>query len=217
MGELLSPMTPMEKDVLWRCIQNRRDIRQFTSQPVPEEVVDRLLMAAHHAPSVGFSQPWDFIRIHDQAVKEQLAWAADKERRALAVHYEGDDRHERFLKLKVHGLIEAPLVIAVTSDPTRGGNHVLGRNSIPETDIMSVACGIQNMWLVAYSEGVAMGWVSFYKKADIRTILGIPPHIDPMALLCIGYPTDYPDRPVLEIEQWEKRQSLQPLIHQERW
>lgn len=176
----------------------------------------RLLQAAHHGPSVGFMQPWNFILVSSNEVKEQLAWAADKERRALAIHYE-EERQDQFLSLKIQGIKEAPLTICITCDPTRGGSHVLGRNSIPETDIMSTACAIQNMWLAACAEGLAMGWVSFYKKNDVRDILEIPPHIDPVALISVGYTDQYPSKPILESSNWEKRRSLPDLIFSEAW
>ncbi|MBO1511398.1 5,6-dimethylbenzimidazole synthase [Metabacillus bambusae] len=206
-----------EKAAIYKVIETRRDIRTFNTDPVPMEAVARILEAAHHAPSVGFMQPWNFILIESDEVKNQLAWAADKERRALAIHYEEDERASKFLSLKIEGLKEAPLTICVTCDPTRGGSHVLGRNSIPETDMMSTACAIQNMWLASCGEGLAMGWVSFYKKSDVRDILAIPPHIDPVALLSIGYTEVYPKAPILETANWEKRHSLQKLIFNEKW
>lgn len=209
--------TKEEKDAIYKVIETRRDIRTFLSNPVPKEAVDRILEAAHHGPSVGFMQPWNFILIESNEVKQQLAWAADKERRALAIHYESDDRASKFLQLKIEGLKEAPLTICVTCDPTRGGSHVLGRNSIPETDIMSTACAIQNMWLAACAEGLAMGWVSFYKKSDIRDILNIPAYIEPVALISIGYTDIYPKAPILETANWEKRQKLNQLLFKERW
>ncbi|MBP1156181.1 MULTISPECIES: 5,6-dimethylbenzimidazole synthase [unclassified Paenibacillus] len=206
----------MEKEALYKIIYTRRDIRTFLSDPIPDEMIMRLLQAAHHGPSVGFMQPWNFILVSSKEVKEQLAWAADKERRALAIHYE-DERQDQFLSLKIEGIKEAPLTICITCDPTRGGSHVLGRNSIPETDIMSTACAIQNMWLAACAEGLAMGWVSFYKKNDIRDILEIPPHIDPIALISIGYTDQYPSKPILESSNWEKRRTLPDLIFSEAW
>ncbi|MDR7317114.1 5,6-dimethylbenzimidazole synthase [Brevibacillus nitrificans] len=213
----MTHLTEEEKIGLYKAISNRRDIRSFRSDPIESEKLTMILSAAHHAPSVGFMQPWNFILVTEDSLKRELADSADKERRALAIHYEGTGRESAFLELKIQGIKEAPVTICVTCDPTRGGDHVLGRNSIPETDIMSVSCAIQNMWLAAYAEGLAMGWVSFYKKSDIRRILGIPPHIDPVALLSIGYTDHYPDRPLLEIHQWEKRQDLQKLIFRERW
>jgi 5,6-dimethylbenzimidazole synthase len=208
--------TKEEKDAIYKVIYNRRDIRSFLPNVIPQDTVNNILEAAHHAPSVGFMQPWNFILISSHEIKERLAWAADKERRALAIHYEGK-QETKFLSLKVEGLKEAPLTICVTCDPTRGGSHVLGRNSIPETDILSTACAIQNMWLATCSEGLAMGWVSFYKKNDIRDILEIPPHIDPVALISIGYTEKYPEKPILETSNWEKRRSLEHLIFEDKW
>ncbi|SDH03603.1 cob(II)yrinic acid a,c-diamide reductase [Alteribacillus persepolensis] len=205
-----------ERQAVYKAIFNRRDVRSFRHDPVSEEAVKRILQAAHHAPSVGFMQPWNFIIISAEEKKEQLAWAAEKERKALAIHYEGE-RETQFLQLKVEGLKEAPLTICVTCDPTKGGSHVLGRNSIPETDMLSTACAIQNMWLAAYAEGLAMGWVSFYKKNDVRDILNIPPHIDPTALLSLGYTDNYPEKPILETMNWEQRQSLQQRIFFDEW
>ena len=207
-----------EKEAIYKAIGLRRDIRSFRPDPLPEEAIQRILLAGHMAPSVGFMQPWNYILIEDEETKEKLAYAAEKETRALAIHYENmEEKHDLFLKLKVQGLKEAPLTICVTCDPTRGGSHVLGRNSIPETDIMSTSCAIQNMWLAATAEGIAMGWVSFYKKNDGRDILEIPPHIEPVALLSLGYTDDYPDAPLLEKMGWEKRRSLETLIFQGKW
>jgi 5,6-dimethylbenzimidazole synthase len=208
--------TEQEKQAIYKVIETRRDVRSFLPDPLPETAVRRILEAAHHGPSVGFMQPWNFILITSAEVKARLAWAAEKERKALAIHYEGD-RAEQFLRLKIEGIEEAPLTICVTCDPTRGGSHVLGRNSIPETDIMSTACAIQNMWLAACAEGIAMGWVSFYKKNDVRDILGIPPHIEPVALLSLGYTEKYPTAPILETEKWEKRRELDTLLYQNQW
>jgi 5,6-dimethylbenzimidazole synthase len=210
--------TEEEKKALYKVIYKRRDIRTFQPTPIPEESIYNLLNAAHHAPSVGFMQPWNFIMVTSQEVKERLAWAADKERRALAIHYEEQEKKQsHFLSLKIEGIKEAPLTICVTCDPTRGGSHVLGRNSIPETDQLSTACAIQNMWLAACVEGLAMGWVSFYKKQDVRDILEIPPHIDPVALLTIGYTDEYPDKPILETSKWEERKKLESLIFENKW
>ncbi|WP_458413789.1 5,6-dimethylbenzimidazole synthase [Schinkia sp. CFF1] len=208
--------TNEERDSIYKVIFKRRDIRNFLSTPIPENKIHNILNAAHHAPSVGFMQPWNFILISSNEVKEKLAWAANKERQALAIHYEGE-KETKFLGLKIEGLKEAPLTICVTCDPTRGGSHVLGRNSIPETDILSTACAIQNMWLAACAEGLAMGWVSFYKKNDIRDILEIPPHIDPVALISIGYTNDYPAKPILETSNWETRLPLENLIFENKW
>jgi 5,6-dimethylbenzimidazole synthase len=214
--ELIYMFSEQEKEALYKAIYTRRDIRTFLDKPVPKDLILKILQAAHHGPSVGFMQPWNFILVTGEETKERLAWAADKERRALAIHYE-DQKQEQFLSLKVEGIMQAPLTICVTCDPTRGGSHVLGRNSIPETDVMSTACAIQNMWLAACVEGLALGWVSFYKKNDVRDILNIPPHIDPVALLSVGYTDRYPEKPILETSNWEKRRDLQDLIYHGHW
>ena len=208
--------TQQEKDAVYKAIYTRRDVRTFLPGPIPEDALHRILDAAHHGPSVGFMQPWNFVVVESDEVKDKLSWAADKERQALAIHFE-DEKQTKFLGLKVQGLKEAPVTICVTSDPTRGGSHVLGRNSIPETDVLSTACAIQNMWLAATAEGLALGWVSFYKKNDVRDILDIPPHVDPIALLSIGYTENYPDRPILESANWEKRRELDDLIFGDTW
>ncbi|ADF37830.1 5,6-dimethylbenzimidazole synthase [Priestia megaterium] len=212
----MNSFTNDEKQAVYKAIYGRRDVRTFLSDEIPNETVYNILQAAHSGPSVGFMQPWNFILVSDTEVKNKLAWAADKERRALAIHYEGEKK-EDFLELKIQGLKEAPLTICVTCDPTRGGSHVLGRNSIPETDMMSTACAIQNMWIASYAEGLAMGWVSFYKKNDVRDILHIPPHIDPVALMSIGYTDKYPKKPILEQANWEKRRDLDKLIYHNVW
>lgn len=213
----MNRLTEEEKQGLYKAIFNRRDIRTFLSTPIPDEKIYKLLQAAHSGPSVGFMQPWNFIIIKDQETKEKLAAIVEKERRALAIHYEGTNRELKFLDLKIAGILEAPITICVTNNSFSAGDHVLGRNSIPETDLMSTSCAIQNMWLAAYAEGLAMGWVSFYKKADVRTILNIPYHVEPVALLSIGYTENYPEKPLLEIYNWEKRQELDGLIFEENW
>lgn len=210
-------LTKEERNGVYKAIFNRRDIRSFLNLPIPDDKLYNLLEAAHHAPSVGFMQPWNFIIIKNNEIKKELAKIVEKERRALAIHYEDTDRELKFLDLKIAGIIEAPVTICVTCNPFSGGDHVLGRNSIPETDLMSVSCAIQNMWLAAYAEGLAMGWVSFYKKSDVRKILEIPYHIDPVALISIGYTDNYPDRPLLEIHNWEKREQLNRLIFDNKW
>ena len=213
----MKQLTTDEKSGVYKAIFNRRDIRSFMDTPISDEKLYKILEAAHSAPSVGFMQPWNFIMIKDKEIKKELANVVEKERRALAIHYEGTERELTFLDLKIAGILEAPVTICVTCNPFSAGDHVLGRNSIPETDLMSTSCAIQNMWLAAYAEGLAMGWVSFYKKADVRTILNIPYHIDPVALISVGYTDDYPDRPLLEIHKWEKRQSLEKLIFADKW
>lgn len=208
--------TPEERAAIYKVIYERRDIRSFLPDPLDEEAVSRILDAAHQAPSVGFMQPWNFILIQSQELKQKLRDAVERERMAASLHFEGE-QNDRYLKLKVEGLLEAPMTICVTSDPTRGGRHVLGRNSIPETDVFSVSCAIQNMWLASRAEGIAMGWVSIFKKSDIRYILDIPPHVDPVGLISLGHTQEFPKRPLLEAAGWRERIPLQELIYREKW
>lgn len=209
-------LTQEEKEGVYKAIFNRRDIRHFRRDPIPEETILRILNAAHHAPSVGYMQPWNFIIIKSDEKKQQIKKVVDKEIQALGMHFEGE-RAKKFKTIKVEGILEAPVTLCITCDPTREGPHVIGRNSIPETDAYSVVCAIQNLWLAAYAEGLSAGWVSFYKKADIRQILEIPPHIDPIALISLGYPYHYPEKPLLEIIGWGERYPLENLIFSETW
>jgi nicotinate-nucleotide--dimethylbenzimidazole phosphoribosyltransferase len=179
-------------------------------------VLERILIAAHHAPSVGYMQPWNFILIRDRERLKQIQRVVERERVRASENYQ-DLKQEYYLRLKVEGLLQAPITICVTNDSSRGGPHVLGRNTIPETDLMSTSCAIENMWLAARAEGVGMGWVSIYQKEDIRQILNIPDHIDPVALLSIGYTAHFPEIPLLERVGWRNRLDLQTLIYHDFW
>ncbi len=205
-----------ERDAVYKAILARRDIRSFLSDPIPDDVLERILIAAHHAPSVGYMQPWNFILIRDRERLKQIQQVVERERVRASENYQ-DLKQEYYLRLKVEGLLQAPVTICVTNDPSRGGPHVLGRNTIPETDLMSTSCAIENMWLAARAEGVGMGWVSIYKKEDIRQILNIPDHIDPVALLSIGYTAHFPEIPLLERVGWRSRLDLQTLIYHDMW
>lgn len=205
-----------EKEGVYKAIFNRRDIRHFKRDPINQEILLNVLKAAHHAPSVGYMQPWNFIVIKSDETKQKLKHAVDKEIAGLALHFEGE-RADLYKSLKVEGLLEAPVTICVTCDPTREGPHVIGRNSMPETDVYSVVCSIQNLWLAAHAEGISAGWVSFYKKGDIRHILDIPPHIEPVALISLGYPVEYPEKPLLEIAGWCDRYPFENMVFSETW
>lgn len=208
--------TEAERTGVYNAIYKRRDIRSFRSDPVPDDLLWRILDAAHHAPSVGYMQPWNFVVIRSAETKAKLGALADREVQALGLYYDGD-RGALYRRLKVEGLREAPVTVCVTNDPSRGGPHVLGRNSIPETDAYSVACAVQNLWLAARAEGLGVGWVSFYRKPDVRAVLGLPAHIDPVALLCIGYTDWFTDQPLLEVAGWNQRGDLTKLVFSERW
>lgn len=205
-----------ERAALYKAILARRDIRTFLPDEIGEDALARILRAAHHGPSVGYMQPWNFILIRDRDKLREIQEAVERERVRASENYQ-DLKQDYYLRLKVEGLLQAPLTICVTNDPTRGGPHVLGRNTIPETDLMSTSCAIENMWLAARAEGIGMGWVSIYQKSDIRRILRIPEHIDPVALLSVGYTAHFPEIPLLERVGWGARIELQRLIYQDFW
>lgn len=212
-GELSSE----EKNGLYAAIFGRRDIRAFRPDQIPEEVLARILDAAHHAPSVGFMQPWDFILIRDTETRQRIKELSDRERRAAACFFE-EPRRSKYLSMKLEGILDAPLNLCVTCDPTRGGPQVLGRNSIPETDVYSTCLAVQNLWLAARAEGVGVGWVSILRNAELREILRMPHHIIPVAYLCMGYPRDgFPEEPLLQTNGWRDRISLDSLVRHERW
>lgn len=204
-----------ERQAVYKAISARRDIRSFLPDLIPRDTLRRILEAGHQGPSVGFMQPWHFIVIDGADVRASLQALAERERLRAARNYE-DVRRDHYLRLKVEGFMDAPYAICVTNDSSRGGT-VLGRNTIPETDLMSTACAIENMWLAARAEGVGLGWVSFYEKEDVRTLLGIPPTIDPVALLCLGYTAHFPERPLLERVGWETRRPFAQVVFHDGW
>ena len=205
-----------EREAVYRAIYERRDIRsEFLHQPIPEEILMRILNAAHHAGSVGFMQPWNFIIINQHAIKCQVKELFIVENAKAAKNYTGD-RLLKYQSFKLEGIEEAPINICVTCDPTRGG-FVLGRNSIPETDLYSTCCAIQNMWLAARAEGIGMGWVSIMDNRRLRDILSIPNHVTPIAYLCLGYVSSFPEKPMLEQKGWENRTPIEELIFWNCW
>ncbi len=205
-----------QKQGVYQAIFSRRDIRSFIKHPIEEEKLYKILEAAHHAPSVGFMQPWNFIVVRSEEIKQQLHDVVAKEVQIAGSYFE-DERSLLYPKLKLQGILDAPVTICFTCDPTKDAEHVLGRNTIPETDAYSVACSIQNLWLAARAEGLGVGWVSFYKKQDIRKILNIPPHVEPIGLLSVGYTEQFQDQPILETVGWGKRLSLDELVFTDKW
>ncbi|MHC3436770.1 5,6-dimethylbenzimidazole synthase [Natrialbaceae archaeon A-gly3] len=201
---------------VYETIYARRDIRRFREEPIPEDTVERLIDAAHHAPSVGFSQPWDFVVVRDEGTKAEIKEIATRAIEAAQTAYKEPDRSE-FGQLKLEGIEESPVNICVTCDPTRGEPHVLGRNSMRRMDVYSTCLAIQNLWLAARAEGVGVGWVSFLYPSEVREVLDIPPHVKPVAYLCVGYPEGFPDEPTLQKEGWRDRIDLEELVHHEGW
>jgi len=189
---------------VYRAIFERRDMRHFTPAPVYPATLARLLRAAHHAPSVGFMQPWRFIRITDAALRTEIHALVEAERRATADAL--GERQDEFMRLKVEGVRECGelLVVALTDDRER---HVFGRRTLPEMDLASAACAIQNMWLAARAEGIGLGWVSILSPDRIHTILDVSGSWKFIAYLCIGYPEAEYDQPELEQAKWEHRRG----------
>ncbi len=212
---LVDAFSPEERRGLYRAINTRRDIRVFRNDPVPANVLARIIRAAHSGPSVGFMQPWDFILVRKSEVRCRVKDLFDRERRAAAQFFD-EPRRSQYLSLKLEGIMEAPINLCVTCDPTRA-EEVLGRNSMPETDVYSTCCAVQNLWLAARSEGVGVGWVSILKRPQLRRILEIPPHIIPVAYLCLGYPTEFPKEPLLQSVGWRDRLPLADLVHYDGW
>lgn len=205
-----------ERRGVYRAIHLRRDVRRFRPDPVPDAVLARVLEAAHHAPSVGFMQPWDLLLVRDLGTRRRVKDVFERERLAAAPAFD-EPRRARYLSFKLEGILEAPLNVCVTSDPTRAGPAVIGRNTTPETDVYSTCCAVQNLWLAARAEGLGVGWVSILTAPELREILGIPVHVTPVAYLCVGYPEDLPERPELERAGWLPRRPLAQAVRYERW
>jgi 5,6-dimethylbenzimidazole synthase len=208
-----------EKDGLYKAIFSRRDVRShFIKKKIPYNLISKILNAAHHAPSVGYSQPWNFILIKDEEIRNQIKNAFISAREGSISMLNSDTyRQEKYQKLKLEGIIESDINICITYDVTRFGPFVIGRTSIPETGEYSVCCAVQNLWLAARAEGIGVGWVSIITIDDLRKILSIPCHIKPIAYLCIGYVSTFSDVPDLEKSGWLKRMDLSNVIYYEQW
>jgi nicotinate-nucleotide--dimethylbenzimidazole phosphoribosyltransferase len=200
---------------VYRAIAERRDIRRFRPDDVPADLLQRILEAAHHAPSVGLMQPWRLIVLRDPATRVEVRRLAQRERLRQADRF--DERARQFLDQKIEGIVEAPVGLVVCCDHGDPDSEILGRGTIPETDVYSTACAIENLWLAARAEGLGVGWVSFYRPGDLRALLGIPDRVDPIAYLCVGWPDERPQRPGLEAAGWSSRLPLEDVVMQERW
>jgi len=208
--------TDEERESFYRVIAARRDIRRFRPDPVPEDILLRILWAAHHAGSVGYMQPWNFIVIRNRAIRESVKQLYVDANNSAAECYSGD-RRQLYDGLKLEGIVESAVNICVTCNRSRGGPHVLGRHSIPETDLYSTCTAVQNLWLAARVEGVGVGWVSIVDNNRLAELLHIPSGIVPVAYLCVGYPVEFPPIPELEILGWRERMPIEELIFNDRW
>ena len=209
--------TNEEKDGLYKAIFSRRDVRShFTPKAINEETLTRVLKAAHHAPSVGFSQPWNFILIKDLETRKKIKESFDNERTISAEQIE-DPRRSKYLSFKLEGILDAPVNLCVTYDPSKFGPFVIGRTSIPETGIYSVCCAVQNLWLAARSEGIGVGWVSILSNNVLKKQLNLPEHVTPIAYLCLGYVEKFAEKPDLEEAGWLQRLNLKDVVYYEKW
>jgi 5,6-dimethylbenzimidazole synthase len=201
---------------VYDAIYQRRDVRHFRTEPVADSVLLRILRAAHHAGSVGFMQPWNFIIVRTPELKERVYESFAVENARASENYEGD-RRALYDSFKLAGILEAPVNIAVTCDRSRRGPAVLGRGTMPETDLFSTCCAIQNLWLAARAEEIGVGWVSILDPDTVKKVLKIPPEIALVAYLCVGYPVHFDDRPMLERAGWESRTPLEEMIFADSW
>jgi len=202
---------------LYETIFRRRDVRgQFSAEPLADETLAKVLAAAHAAPSVGLTQPWDFVVVTDRATRERFKAHVLEQRQEFADSLP-DERAERFAGIKIEGILEAACGVVVTYDSSRGAPAVLGRHAIADAGLYSVCLAIENLWLAATAEGLGVGWVSFYREAWLSELLGIPDGIRPVAWLCLGPVSHLEDTPDLERAGWRSRLDLEAVCHRERW
>ena len=206
-----------EKDGLYKAIFSRRDVRShFTSESIDDEILSKILNAAHHAPSVGFSQPWNFILIKDMKTREKIKDSFNYERKNASQLIE-DPKKTKYLSLKLEGILESAVCVCVTYDPSKFGPFVIGRSSIPETGIYSVCCAVQNLWLAARTEGIGVGWVSILSNDVLKKVLDLPEHVVPVAFLCLGHVSEFAEKPDLETKKWLPRLDLKEVVYFEKW
>ncbi|QIL81131.1 5,6-dimethylbenzimidazole synthase [Diaphorobacter sp. HDW4A] len=203
-----------ERAAVYRAIHERRDMRHFSGGSVSDETLLRLLRAAHHGPSVGFMQPWRFIRVKNKALREGIHTLVEQERKHTAEAL--GERKDDFMKLKVQGVLDAAEVLVVAMPPGREA-HVFGRRTLPEMDIASTACAIQNLWLAARAENLGMGWVSLFDPAALAQLLQMPDGAHPLGVLCLGPVSEFYTRPMLEQEKWAARAPLQQMLMDDVW
>jgi len=214
---VMNDFSEQEKESFYKAIYSRRDVRSnFTSEPIDNQVLTRILKAAHHAPSVGFSQPWNFILVKNIETRKKIKESFEKEKDRSSNLVE-EPRRSKYLSYKLEGILESTINVCVTYDPTKTGSFVIGRTSIPETGIFSVCCAVQNMWLAARTEGIGMGWVSILSNQALRDALDIPDHVLPVAYLCMGHVSKFEPKPDLETKGWLPRLELDDVIYHEKW
>ncbi|MCF4978431.1 5,6-dimethylbenzimidazole synthase [Pseudomonas gessardii] len=203
-----------ERDAIYRAIAERRDMRHFSGGSVAPELLHRLLHAAHQAPSVGLMQPWRFIRISDRNLRGQIQQLVEAERIRTAQAL--GERSDDFMRLKVEGIHDCAevLVAALMDDRER---HIFGRRTLPEMDLASLSCAIQNLWLASRAEGLGLGWVSLFEPRDLADLLGLPPGAKPLAVLCLGPVTEFYPAPMLQLEGWTEPRPLSDMLYENYW
>ena len=202
---------------LYDVIARRRDVRaEFSGEALDCDVLHRVLQAAHQAPSVGHSQPWDFVLVADEQKRATFAEHVETERQTFADHLDGE-RRATFERIKVEGIRESGLGVVVTHDRSRGGQHVLGRHAIADTGLYSTCLAIQNLWLAATAEGLGVGWVSFYREEFLADLVGLPDGVRPVAWLCLGPVARLQEVPDLVRHGWRAGRALDDAVHLERW
>ena len=199
---------------VYKAISERRDMRHFLPDPVDPEVLQNLLQAAHKAGSVGLMQPWRFIRITKQKLREKIHQLVEQERINTAKAMR--EREDEFMKLKVEGIKECAELIVVAL-PDKREQHIFGRRTLPEMDLASTACAIQNMWLAARAEGLGMGWVSLFEPVALAELLKMPTDSKPIAILCLGHVEEFYPQPMLELENWVKGRPLDEFVSENQW
>jgi nicotinate-nucleotide--dimethylbenzimidazole phosphoribosyltransferase len=207
---------PEEADGLYAVVAARRDVRRYRPDPVPDDVLRRVLAAGHAAPSVGHSQPWRFVVVRDAAVRDRAAVLTDRERLRQAAQME-PDAARRLLDLQLEGVREAPLGIVVCCDRRTPAAGVLGRATFPDADLWSCAAAIQNLWLAARAEGLGMGWVTLFRPEELAGLVGLPDGVATLGWLCLGWPDERPPAPGLERAGWSRRLPLDAVVVEDRW
>lgn len=201
----------------YETLFGRRDVRsEFRATPIPEDVLARLIIAAHHAPSVGLSQPWNFILVQSADVKAAVHQAFGEANEEAAKLFKSE-RQAQYRQLKLQGILDAPVNLCITCDRQRGGDVVLGRTHQPQMDVYSTVCAVQNLWLAARAEGIGVGWVSIIKPEKLHAILGLPAHVEAVAYLCLGYVEYFRQQPELQDKGWAQRQAVEELVFTEQW
>ena len=206
-----------DRAAVYQAIFSRRDVRgQFLPTPVPDDLLSRVLMAAHHAPSVGFMQPWNFLLVRSPEVKQRVRDVFAKAHGEAALMFP-EGKREIYSKLKLEGIVESPIGLCITCDRERTGPVVVGRTHMKTMDLYSSVCAVQNLWLAARAEGLGVGWVSIFNQPELQDVLGIPRDIVPIAYLCIGYVSHFHDQPELEKAGWLPRLPIDELVYFDQW